>query len=750
MTRVPASGSCAGRRVLVLSPTPTHPQDYGNRKRIFQICSRYAEEGARITFVHYPSEEEWRDTLPLAAERAMKQAWVRYYTIAPTRPPHCAAQAGHHRIDEWWDEAIGQFLKWLFSVQAFDIFIVNYSWLSKAFEYAPPWTFKILDTHDKVSRRREMLQSLGLDPEFFYTTDEEETVALRRADLVWAIKREEKEAFERMSPTPVLTVPHLDPARALDRAQPDPDGYFRIGVIGARNNVNRMNIGEFLKAAEPIFLESFAPVKIVVAGTVCDMLAGLDYPFLELRGRVKSVEEFYRTVDCVAIPMRASTGLKIKTGEALSLGMPVVSLAHAFEGYDPTDRLHMLEDFDDMARALVDLSFAPRKSLLSLADASRRSHARTAQLISDSLKKSDLMAREKSRVIAIAVDSRAFVAGSIFNLALRSLHEYLRYLANVTVVVVRGQASDLVGNPRAVNRYRRVIAARDLSGLRAEREALSALGVDVFGVETWLRQVEPKVVIVDALHPALSRQALPGGVVISRPEMIAFSQGDAGFRVPAKGFRRAFVAAPRRSHELAALAGAAGAGVLQAPCFCRSPDIPVAPQRYGAPTLAILGSRNGRAVALAVAMARAWGLEPLIVYGLGERGTGARTSAAALAADAFVESLVAGRRAPPRFALDLSLGRIGLSLTREVLERLHVPVLSASASAVHRSLETEPQPFVVGGERELWAAIRAFALEPEETHRARFEETWRDVERDRGWPWLWRYCTNLFNAREVE
>ena len=43
-------------------------------------------------------------------------------------------------------------------------------------------------------------------------------------------------------------------------------------------------------------------------------------------------------------------------------------------------------------------------------------------------------------------------------------------------------------------------------------------------------------------------------------------------------------------------------------------------------------------------------------------------------------------RAPPRFALDLSQGRIGLSLTREVLERLHVPVLSAAPriTAVYR------------------------------------------------------------------
>ena len=63
---------CDGLNVLVLSPTPTHPQDFGNRKRIFQVCKRFSDEGARITFVHYPAELEWRGKVPPSAERAMQ------------------------------------------------------------------------------------------------------------------------------------------------------------------------------------------------------------------------------------------------------------------------------------------------------------------------------------------------------------------------------------------------------------------------------------------------------------------------------------------------------------------------------------------------------------------------------------------------------------------------------------------------------------------------------------------------------
>src|ERR1700744_1958156 len=137
---------CCGQRVLVLSPTPTHPQDYGNRKRIFQICNRFAAEGAHITFVHYPAETEWRAIVPVNADRGMRQCWDQVHTIGPTRPLHNNPLQQDHGIDEWFDPAIGQFLSWLFSAQSFDIFIVNYSWLSKALEFAPPQTFKILDT----------------------------------------------------------------------------------------------------------------------------------------------------------------------------------------------------------------------------------------------------------------------------------------------------------------------------------------------------------------------------------------------------------------------------------------------------------------------------------------------------------------------------------------------------------------------------------------------------------------------------
>lgn len=749
-----ALGSWAGARILVLSPTPTHPQDYGNRKRIFQVCKRFADEGARITFVHYPAEAEWRETLPWRAEREMSAAWAQYYPIGPTRGLHTSPNGRHHTIDAWWDEAIGNFLRWLFSVQSFDIFVVNYSWLSKAFECAPKSVFKILDTHDRMSGRREMLESLGLDPEFFYTTEDDERIALSRADLVWAIKKEEAALFAHLAATPVLTLPHLDPFRPMERPAPDLDGYLRVGIIGARNNINRINITGFVEAAEPVFRNAFAPLKLVIAGSVCEMLGDLGGPFVELRGPVESVADFYRTIDCVAVPMRVSSGLKIKTGEALSLGLPVISLAHAFEGYEPSDRLHGLAEFSDMAEALVDLAFAPRDRLDALAEASQRSHTKTSAVIAETFRRTGDLVQAGRRLIVIAVDSRAFVTDSIFNLALISAHDYLRRLANIVILVVRGSAAHVADNMAAVDRFRRVVVGRDLHDAEPLQGTLAALGVDLFDVEAFLRHMRPKVLMVDALHPAMFRDCCADSVAISRSEMIAFSEGGGAFEVPGAGYRRAFVAAPAMSREAAAAVAASGAEFLFEPIFWRSASIrfPRVKARGDTKTVALLGTPEAPAVAMAAAIVKAWRLKPHVVCGISEvaRSLPEDASIPCARADAYIAAITSAQMPPPHFAIDLSAGGLGLSLCREFLERLRIPVVSTAAVGLHGSLGMRTLPLRATTEGELWQAVRAFAMDPDAAHDHAFDAVWRDLEGDHGWAWLWRYCSRLFETDDAE
>lgn len=376
----PMRGAWAGLRVLVLSPVPTWPVTFGNRNRIVQVNRALQREGAHVALLHYPSDEEWRTRLPAGGMAAMAGQWDAVFTCPVTRPLHTRpAEGPDHGIDDWWDPAIGQMLDWLFKVGRYDALLVNYTWLSKALEHAPTGVLRILDTHDRFSGRRELLAAHGLPPEYFHTTEEQERIGLDRAHLVWAIKDQEAEFFRTITARPVRTLLHMEPPApvAPPRSQ---DGVLRLGIVGGRNNINAANIRRFVETAEAYLRRTLIPVEIVVAGSVCDLLEDLHQPYLRQLGTVDSMDELYDQVDAVLAPLAFSTGLKIKVGEALSRGKPLISHVHAFEGYVPTHPFHECADFEAMMRAAHRLLRDPSQ-LAELAEASRRSVAAAAQSI---------------------------------------------------------------------------------------------------------------------------------------------------------------------------------------------------------------------------------------------------------------------------------------------------------------------------------------------------------------------------------
>lgn len=352
MTRsvlVPSDDGWAGLRVLVLSPTPSFPIDYGNRRRIHFLCRRLKDLGAEIHYLHYPTEEEWGESVPLAEQRRMASEWDAYYVSPVTRPLYTPPVGQDHDLDEWWDPAIGSMLSWLFRVQVFDAFIVNYAWLSKGLEFAPPDVLKILDTHDRFSGRRAMLQANGMPVEYFHISETDERRALNRADVVWAIKSDEAEFFRGLSDRRILTVLHAEPiagVRPKRRTE-----ALRFGFTGGNNNINLQNFRRFLSVADDFIRRTLLPCEIVVAGSCCDLLDGIDYPFLRKMGRQPSMDSFYDTVDVVLGPMEFSTGLKVRIGEALARGKALIAHAHCFEGYVPGHPYHSLPSFEAMMRA---------------------------------------------------------------------------------------------------------------------------------------------------------------------------------------------------------------------------------------------------------------------------------------------------------------------------------------------------------------------------------------------------------------
>lgn len=433
--------SLTGRDILVLSPTPTWPLDAGNRKRIHRVCSALQSRGARIHFVYYPFEW-WFTAVPQQHLDCMAAQWDAFFLAPVTRALQAPPKAEHHEIDEWWDPAIEPLLRWLLQRGRYDAFIVNYGYLSRALEMAPAGTLRILDTHDRFSGRKELLAQLGVAPEYFYTTAEQESIALERADLVWAIKDEEASFFRSISTRPVITVPHAEePVPLPPRRSTDGDDLI-LGMVGARNSLNLRNAQRFIEEALPILRRRLAPVRIRFGGSMCTDLANID-PLpagVELAGRFGDAADFYAGVDAILVPISHSTGLKIKAVEAFALGLPVIALRHAVEGIPVSHPFHRCDSMAQMAQCCLALA-RDRGLLEELRSATLKTRA---QLAEAQLRALDETARRICRPLTVVMTVAPEFAEADGAYALHVLEtvDYLRYLGPVVLYVDRPLKGD--------------------------------------------------------------------------------------------------------------------------------------------------------------------------------------------------------------------------------------------------------------------------------------------------------------------
>lgn len=737
--------SWSGARVLVLSPTPTHPQDYGNRKRIHAICANLKRRGARVVFLHYPAEQEWRSHIPADAERAMARAWDAYYTIPVTHDLHPSPSENHHQIDEWWDDAIGDFLRWLFSLETFDVFIVNYTWLSKAFEFAPPRVVRILDTNDRFSGRKELLLENGITPEFFYTTDDEEAKGLIRADLVWAIKDEERTHFERIAGTPVVTLLHIDEVEPLPPPATDPEGYLRVGIIAAQNNVNVRNLAAFLETAIAHFEHHFAPIRIVVGGSISRSLSTTDKRFVEIVGELEDVRDFYGGIDVACVPTSFSTGLKIKVAEAISFERPLVALAHAFEGFPPKHAFHVLNDHREMADCLTEIAF-DRSMLEQLAGASRQALDAIRNTIEAAMEQSWRIVQAKRRTILYCVDAVAVSETGCMRTVLDSATEYLSRLSCIAVAVVDGDPGGLPTNVPRLEGGAPLVVAEEIVPDEVTRALLIERRYDVCAFADIVARFRPDFLLADAAGPCMQAGNLAESTIIYRASVIAHShQLPRVVEAANTAARKNFVCGRSRSYDLERLGKATASDVVSFPSFYASPALR---------KRSCEGRPAGEGLVAILDGGRWPGIEPMIEM-LTQAGWNAlrivvEPHSRGIAPQVFVERLWDESAPLPVFAVDVSFGALPLQFAREVLDWLGVRTITAECLLVQPSVTGADTPWRPRTAGELVTAIEQACSK--DNRKFVFPEPWEPAEtfgRDAGWAWLWRLVSKSREEAKV-
>lgn len=353
--------------ILIVTPVPTYPATQGSRQRVADMARAFQRRGDNVTMLYWTGERPEAGSI-----EAMTAAWDGLRVVPDDRHVQRRSQESYFDIDDWYHDAIDRALSALLRDRRFDACVVNYVWLSRALLMLPPDCVRVIDLHDLFGDRAARFAEIGQGPDWYHTSIAQEQRGLDRADLLVAIQAEEAQEARRRTTRAMVEVGLLSrpwPVRARTG-----DGPLTVGYLGSPNAFNVASIRAFIDAlaANPL-----PTVRLVAAGPICDLLAGMERQPFALLGRVRAPADFYAGVDVAINPMLGGTGLKIKTVEALAHGVGVVATPVAFAGIETDCTDHLCGDVGAMIERLHRLADDP-SALASLRQASRRVFARYA------------------------------------------------------------------------------------------------------------------------------------------------------------------------------------------------------------------------------------------------------------------------------------------------------------------------------------------------------------------------------------
>jgi glycosyltransferase involved in cell wall biosynthesis len=307
--------------------------------------SHLKELGHRVHLVHYGHVKALPEDYVL-----MAKAWDSVTFIEKTLD-YQKTGTGYYRADDWYQSGSGEVVANLCNLLNIDMVITNYIFFSKILDYIPNGVVKVLDTIDKLSERNQMFLEQDTSPDHFWTTAEEEKIALDRADVVLAIQDKERAYFETVTKKPVITLGHYEPDNLITRTCKY--SLKKIGFLGGPNPVNITSLKEFITKFSQAVKDHQLDLELHIFGGICDHLDNNESKSVLLRGFAEDLKDVYEECDLIVNPLTFGTGLKIKTVEALSYGVPIISTAIGFEGITTDEPYFLLNNLDEMVDAII-------------------------------------------------------------------------------------------------------------------------------------------------------------------------------------------------------------------------------------------------------------------------------------------------------------------------------------------------------------------------------------------------------------
>lgn len=320
-------------KVLMISQVFTHPQDMGNRQRIYRECVQMKELGWQVDFL-YSGGKLWGNIDEMINFFGKDSFFFANVTdISPIyqlkgKIRKSLDKSGLSRYiplfydkDEWYYIEVEEKVRALFRKKKYDIVWLQYSFESKVLERLKEKAFTVIDTQDIYAYRNLMYQRKKRIPEGFYMTRRQEKESLSRADLVVAIQNQEEEYFKNLMRGYATQCITLGDMVEFHKSKSGNEKVF--GFIGAENDANVLGIEWLAKEVLPIVHKAMPESKCIIAGGICKLID--DNKYYNKIGKVSSLQEYYDQISFAINPIQNGTGLNIKGIEALSYGKPLVS-----------------------------------------------------------------------------------------------------------------------------------------------------------------------------------------------------------------------------------------------------------------------------------------------------------------------------------------------------------------------------------------------------------------------------------------
>jgi polysaccharide biosynthesis protein PslH len=368
-------------RVLVGTSIPLHPPGHGNRARNLALVRALRSAGFSVHYLHWIPIEE------VAVDRAVMLRLVdRFESVAarPGRWSRLIARTGRNlgfmgrRVLPYWawhllcanrdsnsmcPKSVLARADQMLSEGGFTAVIASYSNFAPMAELARRHGVPaIIDTHDILCERAASVHAELVPPSGVIISEKQEATLLGKADLVLAIQRREAEwVADRIGKDRTMLVEHgfdMPAATSFPAANCN-----RLTLIASDNPQNHHGLEWFLSKVWPLVLGQRPSAELHVYGPLSKrpVCSG---PKVFAHGVVDRLDPVYRDAAILINPIRAGSGLKIKTVEAMAHARAIVTTSVGADGLLPegAECLSVADDPTDFAASVVRFMDSPESA----------------------------------------------------------------------------------------------------------------------------------------------------------------------------------------------------------------------------------------------------------------------------------------------------------------------------------------------------------------------------------------------------